>query len=396
MTAAERTGPLSGITVIDLTRVLAGPYCTKLLYDLGARVIKVEAPGTGDNGRAVGPFVDNMSAYFLSLNYGKESVVLDLKAQADRAIFETMIGRADVLVENFRAGIMEKLGLGWRHLNKLNDQLIYAAISGFGASGPYANKPAYDMVVQGMGGIMSITGEEGGGPVRVGVSIGDITAGLYAAQAVNAALFDRTRTARGAKLDLSMLDCQVAITENAQARYHATGQVPGALGSRHPVTAPFDRFETADAIIIIAVGSDVTFRRLCEALGVPELADDPAFEKHAVRAENHEPLNAAIAPLLRAKTSAYWLDCLDKAGVPAGPVNSIEQVAADPQVKARNMLVGFDRKAAPDMRIAGNPVKLTGLPDPATRPWAPVLDEHGLALRREFAPSAGEDADDAP
>ena len=244
----DRCGPLADVTVLDLTRVLAGPYCTMVLADLGARVIKVERPGGGDDARAIGPFVKGQSAYFMSLNRGKESISLDLRDPADREIFEKLLPRADVLVENYRAGVMEKLGYGWETLHSRHPRLIYAAASGFGHTGPYAGRPAYDLVAQGMGGLMSLTGQPGSEPTRVGTSIGDIAAGLFTAVGVNAALYHRQLTGDGTKIDVAMLDCQVALLENAIARYVATAQVPGPLGSRHPSITPFDAFACADGL----------------------------------------------------------------------------------------------------------------------------------------------------
>ena len=254
-------GPLSGITILDLTRVLAGPYCTLVLADLGARVIKVEAPGRGDDSRAYGPFVNGRSAYFMAMNRGKESIALDLKAAADRAVFERLLDRADVLVENFRGGTMERLGYGWDVLHARHPRLIYAAASGFGHTGPYAAKPAYDMVLQGMGGIMSITCQPGGPPTRVGASIGDITAGLFTAVGVAAALHHRNASGAGLKIDVAMLDCQVAILENAISRYFVTGTSPAPLGARHPSIAPFAAFGKKDGHIIVAAGTDAPLRR---------------------------------------------------------------------------------------------------------------------------------------
>ncbi|MCM0021801.1 MAG: CoA transferase, partial [Tagaea sp.] len=256
-------GPLSGVTVVDLTRVLAGPYCTMVLLDLGARVIKVEPPKVGDDARAFGPFLKGKSAYFMSLNRGKESIALDLKNDADTAIFHDLLAAADVLVENYRPGTMEKLGLGWDALHARYPKLIYAAASGFGHSGPYSKRAAYDMVVQGMGGLMSVTGHPGGPPTRVGTSIGDITAGLFTAIGISSALFDRNRTGKGMKVDVAMLDCQIAILENAIARYFSTGQVPGPLGARHPSITPFEAFKAKDGHLIVAAGNDALFAKLC-------------------------------------------------------------------------------------------------------------------------------------
>src|ERR1700722_2850096 len=259
-------GPLSGITIIDLSRILAGPYCTLLLAELGARVIKVETPEKGDDARHYGPFVNGKSAYFVSVNRGKESIALDLKDPKDRAVFEALLAKVDIVVENFRPGTMEKLGFGWETLHPRFPKLIYASASGFGHTGPYAHYPAYDMVVQGVGGIMSINGHPGQPPARVGISVGDLGAGLYTTIAVNAALYHRAMTGEATKVDIGMLDCQMALLENAVVRYTSTGQVPGPLGARHPAITPFEPFETADGLLIIAAGNDGLFVKLVLAL----------------------------------------------------------------------------------------------------------------------------------
>ena len=367
-------GPLSGITIVDLTRVLAGPYCTMVLADLGARVIKIEAPEGGDDSRRYGPFVNGKSAYFMAMNRGKESIALDLKAPADRAIFERLLAQADVLVENFRPGTMERLGYGWETLQARHPRLIYAAASGFGHSGPYAPKPAYDMVVQGMGGIMSITGHPGGPPTRVGASIGDITAGLFTAIGIASALHHRHASGRGMKVDVAMLDCQVAILENALSRYFLTNRSPQPLGARHPSIAPFAAFATADGHIIIAAGTDALFGKLAAALGRPELARDARFLSNDLRAEHVDELGAAIEAILKQRGSTEWLALLEAAGVPCGPINDIAGIANDPQVRARNMIVAIDDPEAGPLKLAGNPIKLSAFPDPTSRPAAPALD----------------------
>src|SRR3954449_8369354 len=270
-------GPLTGVTVVDLTRVLAGPYCTMVLGDLGAIVVKVEHPDGGDDARAIGPFVDGRSAYLASGNRGKQSVALDLTDDADRGSFERLLDGADVLTENFRPGAMDRLGYGWDTVHARWPRLVYASTSGFGQTGPYATRPAYDMVVQAMGGVMSITGDDGGHPTRVGTSVGDITAGLFTAIGVVSALYERDRTGAGSRLDVAMLDCQVAILENALARFGATGVAPGPIGSRHPSITPFGAFAAADGHVIVAAGNDALFRKLCTVVGRAELADDPRF-----------------------------------------------------------------------------------------------------------------------
>jgi CoA:oxalate CoA-transferase len=377
-------GPLSGITVIDLTRVLAGPYCTMVLADLGARVIKIEAPDGGDDSRRYGPFVNGKSAYFMAMNRGKESLALDLKAPADRTIFERLLERADILVENFRPGAMERLGYGWKDLHAKHPRLIYAAASGFGHCGPYAPKPAYDMVVQGMGGIMSITGHPGGPPTRVGASIGDITAGLFTTIGICSALHHRHASGRGMKIDVAMLDCQVAILENAISRYFATGTSPQPLGARHASIAPFAAFATLDGHIIVAAGTDALFRKLCLALGRPEMAEDARFATNDLRSENVEALTAALEAVLTARGSADWLTLLEAAGVPCGPLNDIAAIVNDPQIRARNMIVDIDDPAAGPLKLAGNPIKMSEFPDPPSRPAAPALDADRAGILAEL------------
>jgi CoA:oxalate CoA-transferase len=268
------SGPLSGITVVDLTRVLAGPFCTLILADLGARIIKVENPDGGDLSRALGPWINGASGYFLSVNRGKESIALDLKKPDDLAILHRLLARADVLVENFRAGVMDKLGLGWDALHERYPRLIYAATSGFGQTGPYAGWAAYDLIAQAMGGVMSLTGHPGNPPTRVGTSIGDLAAGLFTAVGINAALVHRLQTGEGTMVDVAMLDSQVAITENAIVRYFASGIVPGPVGARHPAITPFDAFPTKDRPIVVAVADD-PLSPVCQTLG----RDDPPWTR---------------------------------------------------------------------------------------------------------------------
>src|SRR5580658_9189819 len=294
-------GPLAGITIVDLSRILAGPYCTLLLAELGARVIKVEAPKTGDDARQYGPFTNGKSTYFASVNRGKESIALDLKAPGDREIFERLLDKADVIVENFRPGTMERLGYGWETLHPRYPRLIYAAASGFGHTGPFSHYPSYDMVVQGLGGIMSINGHPGQPPARVGISIGDLGAGLYTAVAINAALYDRARTGEARKIDIGMLDCQVALLENAVMRYGVTGTPPGPLGARHPSITPFEPFRTEDGLLIIAAGNDSLFVKLVTALGLPGLAEAPRFRTNDLRCRNADALAAALEAVLETK-----------------------------------------------------------------------------------------------
>ena len=366
-------GPLSDITVVDLTRVLAGPYATMVLCDLGAEIIKVERPGVGDDARGFGPFVGDRSVYFESLNRGKSAETLDLSDPGDRARFEELLDGADVLVENFRPGAMERMGYGWEALHARWPGLVYAAVSGFGHTGPYSERPAYDVVVQAMGGLMSLTGHPGGPPTRVGTSVGDITAGLFAAVGILSALHERERTGRGQMVDIAMLDCQVAILENAIARYSATGLVPGPLGSRHPSITPFAAYRAADRPLVIAAGNDGLFSLLCETLGRPDLVDDPRFATNETRTDHADALGLELEAALSAGTAAAWLSRLEDAGIPCGPINDIAGVLADPGVRARNMVVEVELPDGSSLEMAGNPVKLSGHDDPPTRRTAPDL-----------------------
>ena len=377
-------GPLSGITIVDLTRVLAGPYCTLILADLGARVIKVEQPEIGDLARSVGPWLNGKSGYFLSVNRGKESIALDLKNEDDRGILHRRLARADIVVENYRPGVMEKLGLGYDELHARHPKLIYAATSGFGQGGPYASYAAFDVIAQAMGGLMSITGHPGTPPTRVGTSIGDIAAALFTAVGINAALFHRERTGEGMKIDVAMLDCQVALTENAIVRYFATGESPGPIGARHPSVAPFDAYRAKDRFFVIAVIDDPSYRKLCTALGRTDLADDPRFATTRARDENESALKDELTAVLAAKTAAEWIAILREAGVACGPINTIEDVVNDPQVAARNMIVEVEDSRAGTVRLFGCPIKMSSFDDPHLRAGAPDLDGDRERILREL------------
>lgn len=367
--------PLDGVVVLDLTHVLAGPFASAQLADFGARIIKIERPMTGDDTRAFPPFVQGESAYFAALNHGKASIVLDLKAADDRAIFDRLLQRADVILENFRPGVMEALGYGWEALHDRFPRLIYGAVSGFGHTGPDAGKPAYDMVVQARGGVMSITGEEGGPPVRVGASIGDIVAGMYLVQGILVALIGRGRTGQGAKIDISMLDAQIAIQEHSIAITTATGTPPVPTGARHPTITPFSTYRANDGFFVIAAGNDAIFDRLCKALGQPEMARDPRFATNLARCEHVHILKRLIEAVTLAQPRAHWITTLDAAGVPTGLVQTMAEAIRDPQVVARGMILPVaPRRGGPRFTAAGNPVKMTGVPDPQSRNPAPALD----------------------
>jgi CoA:oxalate CoA-transferase len=379
-----QAGPLSGITIVDLSRILAGPYCTLLLAELGARVIKVEVRKSGDVARLYGPFKGGISTYFGSVNRVKESIALDLKAPGDREIFERLLDKADALVENFRPGTMEKLGYGWEALHPRYPRLVYAAASGFGHTGPYSHYPSYDMVVQGLGGIMSITGVPDGPLVRVGTSIGDLAGGLYTAVALNAALMHRERTGEATKVDVALFDCQLALLENAVMRYTTTGEIPGPMGARHPSITPFEAFATKDGHIIIAAGNDGLFIKLAEALGRSDLAQNPLFQTNPLRNQHQPALKAEIEGVLQGGTTEHWIALLEKAGIPCGPVNNVEQALAHPQTEARNMLVEVDDPVTGPLKLAGNPMKFSAFADPSSREPAPELDADRQKILREL------------
>ena len=366
---------LEGLRVLDLTRVLAGPYATMVLADLGADVIKVELPGVGDDARHYGPYIDGESAYFLSLNRNKRSITLNLKSPPGQRVFRDLVPLVDILVENFRPGTLDRLGLGYETLRDLNPRLIYAASSGFGRTGPYSPRPAYDAVIQAMGGLMSITGQADGEPTRVGTSIADITAGLFAIIGILSALTARERTGQGQVVDVAMLDCQVAILENAIARYSVTGEVPRPQGNRHPSIVPFEPFETQDGQLMVAAGNDTLWRRLCEVLERPELAEDPRFSTNPLRVTNYADLRPLLAEVFRGQTTVAWQTRLDAAGIPISPINTVADVMEHPQVLAREMLVQLNHPVAGKMTVPGIPVKLSDTPG-ALRTAAPTLGQH--------------------
>ncbi|WP_065334041.1 CaiB/BaiF CoA transferase family protein [Tritonibacter mobilis] len=368
--------PLDGLIILDLTHVLAGPYASMTLADLGARVIKVERPGLGDDTRAFPPFKDSESAYFATINHGKESIALDLKNVDDRLVFEELLSRSDVILENYRPGVMERLGFGWEDLHTKYPKLIYGAVSGFGHSGPDSQRPAYDMVVQARGGVMSITGERDREPVRVGASIGDIAAGMFLAQGILAALLHRQQTGVGQKVDIAMLDCQLAMLEHAIALTTISGEAPRPSGARHPSITPFETFHASDGLFVIAAGNDVLFARLCEALRLP-IAGDERFATNPARCENARLLKRLIEAVTLEKGKQHWIDLLTEAGIPTGPIQNVAEVLKDPQIRARNMVVDvLDQGGKPAYVAAGNPIKMSALADPSTRPPAPKLDEH--------------------
>jgi crotonobetainyl-CoA:carnitine CoA-transferase CaiB-like acyl-CoA transferase len=361
------TTPLEGIRVLDLSRVLAGPWCTQLLADLGAEVIKVEKPGEGDDTRAWGPpYVQSAdgrareSAYFLSANRGKRSVAIDIAHPRGARLVAQLAARCDVLVENFKVGGLARYGLDQASLSAAHPGLVYCSITGFGQDGPYAGRPGYDFVVQGMSGLMSVTGEPGGEPMKAGVAIVDVFTGLYAANAIQAALRMRERTGLGTHIDLALLDVQVAAMANQALNYLASGSNPARHGNAHPNIVPYQSFRTADVPVTVAVGNDQQFRRLCDVLGCPGLAADARFASNELRVRHREALLPLLQELLLAREAAHWLARLEAAGVPAGPVNTMQQVFADPQVRHRGL-----RQESEHARVGGVPgvrcpIRMTG------------------------------------
>jgi len=366
---------LSDIVVVDLTRNLAGPFSTMILGDLGAKVIKVEIPTGGDDARIMGPFVKGQGSYFMSVNRNKKSMTLNIKLKEGKDILWDLISGADILVENFRPGVMERLGFDYKMVNERNPGIIFTSISGFGQYGPYKNKGAYDMVVQGYGGVMSITGTPDGEPVRVGYSIGDMAASLFAVSGILGALHVREKTGKGQHLDIAMLDCQAALLENAIVRYTTTGEIPARLGSRHPVTAPFQAYRVKNGHLILAIGNDVQFKLFCEAVNLGFLAEDSRFAKNKDRVKHIDSLNEILSKLFIQKTQEEWIDLLEQAKIPCGPINSVRDVVESAQIKARDMIVEFNHPVAGKLMLAGCPIKasLSGF---FPRHAAPVLGEH--------------------
>ena len=383
-------GALDGLTVLDLTRVLSGPYCTMMLADMGARVIKVEQPGKGDDTRAWGPpFQDGESAYFMSVNRNKESVTLNLKHADGRRVLDALIGRADVLVENFRPGTLDRMGLGYADLARRRPELVYCSISGFGQTGPRRREPGYDAVMQGEGGLMSITGAPDGPGYRLGVAIADIASGMFSAWGVAVALLARQRTGRGQLVDVGMLDSVAALLTYQAGIYFATGRPPGRLGNLHPTITPYETLEAADGDLVVAAGNDALWRTFCGVLGLESLADDPRFRTNKDRVGARETLRPLLVERLRTRPAAEWLSELKAAGVPCGGVRDFEQVLTDPQIVERAMVIAQDHPAAGAIRQLGVPVKLGDTPG-AVRTPPPVLGEHTGKVLAELGYSDAE------
>ena len=375
--------PLNGIIVIDLTRVLAGPYCTMQLSDLGARVIKVESL-KGDDSRQFGPFYKKTSTYFTSLNRGKESIKLNLKKKKDLVILLELIKKADVLIENFRPGTMDKLGLKKRKLFSLNPGLVYASCSGFGQTGEMSSNPAYDLIVQALGGIMSLTGHENQPPIRVGSSIGDIVAGLFTTIGIQSALIKRNLTKKGSYIDISMLDCQVAILENAVSRFFCDKKIPKKLGSRHPSIAPFECFKCKDNYIAIAAGNDILFEKLCQALSSKTLLKKSIFKNNDLRLKNADSLKENIEKILKKNNASFWIKKISSYGVPVSKINNIKEILEHPQILKRNMVVDVKFSKNKKIKVAGNPIKFSNFRDKGFRKASPSLDQDRKKILNDF------------
>jgi len=368
-------GPLQDIRVLDMTWALAGPYCTMLLADLGAEVIKVENPAGGDPSRKNFPFIDGVSSYFLSINRGKKSITVNLQHPQGKEIILSLAKKCDVLVENFRPGVMDRLGLGYAAVEKVNPRIIYASCSGFGQTSPYAHRPAYDVIVQGMGGTLSITGEEGGPPVRVGFSIGDLGGGIFTAIGILSALHEREKSGQGQRIDVSMLDCQMAFLENAFARFFATGEVPQRIGTRHPVLTPFQAFPTKDGYVAVAVARQDWWEKFCQLLNLPELITDERFQNNLARTKNHKALEEILIPVMRTRPTAEWVAEMEKLDIACGPVNSIPQIVNDPHTAAREMITQVHHPKAGMLKVVNSPIKLSRTPVKLEKA-SPELGEH--------------------
>lgn len=373
---------LKGIKILDMSRVLAGPFATMVLSDLGAEVIKVERAGSGDDSRQFGPHQNGESAYFMSINRNKKSIIVDLKSEEGKKVIFDLVKEVDVVLENFRPGTMDKLGLGYEDLKEVKPDIIYTAISGFGHSGPYSRRPAYDGVVQAMGGIMSITGSEESGPTRVGPSIGDLAAGLYGVIGTLTAIIEKMNTGKGQKVDVAMLDCQVSLLENAVARYQVYGQAPTPIGNKHSSIVPFEPFKTKNSEIMLAVGNDAIWKRFLGVTNAQELMDE-RFDTNPKRHEHYKVLRPLIAKIMLTKETKEWQEILDQNGIPNGPINTIDKLFEDEHVEARNMLVEVDHPVAGRMKIPGNPIKMTNIEDGNFKP-SPNLGEHTEDVLKEI------------
>jgi formyl-CoA transferase/CoA:oxalate CoA-transferase len=369
-------GPLDGYRVLDLSRILSGPFCTMVLGDFGAEVIKVERPGAGDDTRQWGPpFIGGESAYYLSINRNKRSVTVDLSQEAGRTIIYALARTSDVVIENFRPGTAERIGIGYERLRQENPRLVYCSISGFGQDGPYRDRPGYDALAQAMSGMMSITGDPGGSPMKHGMSIADIGAGMWAALAIVSALLARERTGEGQYIDISLLDAQLSWLTYVAGSYFATGENPARYGSAHPSIVPYQPFPTADGYIMLAIGNDRLWQQFCEVAGRADLGQQPGFVTSAERVINREAVIDLVTEIMRERSTAEWMRALEEAGIPAGPINTVAEALGDPHVVARDMVVDFDHPTIGKVGMTGIPVKFSATPG-EVRTAPPLLGEH--------------------
>ncbi|MCC7104276.1 MAG: CoA transferase [Chloroflexi bacterium] len=378
------SGPLTGLRVLDLSRILAGPYCTMVLADMGADVVKVEQPGTGDDTRRWGPpFAGDQSTYYLAINRGKRSLTLNLKHPEARQIVLRLVRESDVVIENFKAGDLDRLGLGYERLKELNPRLVHCSISGYGSDGPYADRPGYDVIAQGMGGVMSVTGEPDGPPLKFGLAFSDLSTGLFACVSILAALRNRDLTGKGQHVEVSLLESTVALLINVSATYLNTGVIYPRYGNAHPNIVPYQTFQAADKWFLIACGNDGQFGRLCQLVDRPELASDARFVTNAGRVAHRQELQDELQAAFSTREAAYWIDGLLAAGVPAGPVNDVADVFDDTQVLHRHMLMELPHPTLGSVRLGGMPYKFADTPAEARR-HPPLLGEHTEELLREY------------
>lgn len=374
---------LEGVRIIDASRVLAGPFCTMILGDLGAEVIKIEHHQSGDETRGWGPpFVNGESAYYLCANRNKKSMTLNLKSEEGKEIFKALAKDSDVVVQNFKTGTLEKMGLGYEELRRINEGIIVASITGFGNNGPYKDLPGYDYIIQAMSGLMSITGEKEGGPMKVGVAIADVLTALYTCIGILSAIHQRHATGEGQELDISLMDCQIASLINVASNYLVGGIEPSRLGNEHPNIAPYQVFSASDGDFVVAVGNDHQFKRFAQVAGMPELAEDSRFKENRLRVEHRAELIPICESLLKQRSKNEWKKILDDAGIPNGPINSISEMFNDPHVEAREMIMKVDHPLIEGLQLAGSPIKLSKSPV-KVRQSPPLYGEHTGEILKE-------------
>ena len=383
------TSALEGIRVVDITRTLAGPFCTMMMGDMGADVTKIEEPSHGDETRSWGPFWNDVATQFLAFNRNKRSVTLNLKDSRAVDICLKLAAQADVMVESLRTGTADRMGIGYEAVRSINPKIVYCSISGYGRTGPMAEKPGYDLIIQGYSGLMSTTGEPDGPPLRTGFSLVDLFAGMMAYGSITTALLAREKTGKGQYLEASLLDGQVATLSYHAVNYLATGRVPGRMGSGHPTLVPYQAFPSSDGYFLLGCGNDGLWRRLCPAIGLASLPDNPSFRTNMDRVEHRDELISMMSEHFQTKTTAEWIDIITDAGVPCGPINRVSEIVNDPQVQARNMIVPVHHPKVPEAKVPGSPLRLYDMP-PTVRRHPPMLGEHNEEVLGELGYSAEE------